>query len=272
MQRHITTTKLFLACSALLLAVSLALFAFAQTKAPAKPAAQAPVPRQLLRLQFLRIKSGMGTEWREFRKNETLPMLQKAGVKEQTVSVIAQFGEGGVLIVTPIESLAQFDGPGNAARALGQEGAAAYNAKGARFTESTHAIVLETRPELSSPPPPGYQFKLFVVTTTTVAPGHFDEYENYVKTALLPVIKKAAPKGYLLGRVAYGGATNQYMSALFVDSWADLQRYRAAQIKEATAAKLAGKTAGIVTNTENAVYGFVPELSVVPTAQNAGNK
>lgn len=263
--------QFFALCGALLLAAFFVPLTFGQTKTPAKakakPVAPASAPRELLRLQFLRLKSGMNAEWREFRQNESLPMYRKAGTKQQTVSAMSQFGETGYLIVTPVESLAQYDGPGAAVRALGQEGATAYGAKAARFTESTHALVLETRPDLCSPPPPDYQTKLFVVTTTTVAPGRFDEYENYVKTALLPVIKQAAPKGYLLSRVAYGGATNQYMSALFFDSWADLQRYREAIAKAATAAKLGGKNAGIVLGTENAVYRFIPELSILPAGQ-----
>ncbi len=264
-------TKLFLTFSALLLALSLTPLAFGQTKAPAKAkaktAAPAPIPRQLLRLQFLRIKSGMNAEWQEFRKNETLPMLRQAGTKEQTVSAVTLFGGTGYLIVTPIENLAGYDGPGPAVRALGQEGANAYNAKAGRFTESLHSIALETRPELSMPPAPGYQTKLFVVTTTTVAPGHDEEYENLVRTSVLPAIKKSAPKGYLIGRVAYGGMTNQYMSAVFVDSWADLQRYREAFAKESAAARIGPKSAGIVTGRENAVYRFVPELSIVQAGQ-----
>lgn len=264
-------SKLTLAFSTLLLALSLTPLAFGQTKAPAKAKAQtaapASIPRQLLNIRFLRIKSGMGAEWREFRQKEALPLLRKGGVKEQTVSVMSQFGETGYLVVTPIENLAQYDGPSASVRVLGQEGATAFGAKNTSFTDSTHAIALETRPELSMPPAAGYQSKLFVVATTTVAPGRTDDYENYVKTSLLPVIKQAAPKGFLLGRVAYGGQTNQYMSALFVDSWADLQRYREAIRKAATAAKLGGKTAGIVLGTENAIYRFVPELSIVPAGQ-----
>lgn len=266
MKRHLIAVY-----GVLLLALSLTSLAFGQTKPPAKakaaPAAPASLPRQLLNLRFLRIKSGMNAEWQEFRKSESIPMQRKAGTKEQTVSAMSQFGESGYLIATPLENLAQYDGQGPALRVLGQEGATAYGAKNARFTESTHAIALETRPELSMPPAPNYQAKLFVVTTITVAPGRYDDYESYVKNALSPVIKQAAPKGYLIGRVAYGGATNQYMSALFVDSWADLQRYREAFAKAATAAKLAGKSAGIVLGQENAVYRFVPELSILPTGQ-----
>ncbi len=261
---------------ALFLTVSLAPFALGQVKAPAKsaekPAGQAPAPRQLISIQFLRIKSGMAAEWREFRKNETIPALQKAGVKQQTVWGTSIFGEGGLIIVTPIESLSQYDNPGPFRRALGDEGARVYNEKAARFVDNSHAIAIETRPEMSILASPGTEYKLAVITTNTIAPGRAEDYETYVKTSLMPVIKKAAPKGFLISRVVYGGVTNQYVSALLVDSWADLQRFREAAAKEAAAAKLTGKVAGIVTQTENAIYRFAPDLSIVPAPQKAENK
>ena len=103
MQRHNSITRLFLAFSVLLLTLTLTPLCFAQTKpaakASAKSAAPAPAQRQLISIQFLRLKPGMGPEWREFRKNETLPMLEKAGVKQQTLWSTAVFREGSYLIL-----------------------------------------------------------------------------------------------------------------------------------------------------------------------------
>jgi hypothetical protein len=279
MQRHSSITKPYAALSTLLLAVSLTTFAFAQTKATAKsqaklvaPVTQAPAQRQLISLTFLRIKPGMGPEWQEFRKSETLPALRKAEVKEQGVWNTAIFGEGGYVIVTPIGSLTQYDNPSPIVRALGQEGARAYGAKAARFTESSHTVAIETRPELSIAPSPSAQPNLAVVNTTTIVAGRDDEYENFIKTAVLPAVKKAAPKGYLVSRVVYGGNLNQYSSVVLLDNFADLQRWREAFGKEATTAKLAAKSVGIVTSRENAIYRYVPDLSIMPAPQKAENK
>src|SRR5262249_39904073 len=203
MKKHRSITKPYPALSPFLLPVSLTTFAFAQTKAaaisqakPAAPATQAPAQRQLITLTFLRIKPGMGPEWQEFRKSETLPALRKAEVKEQGVWNTAVFGEGGgEVMVTPIESRTQYDNPSPTVRALGQEGARAYAAKAARFTESVHSVAIETRPELSILPSPSAQPQLAVVTTTTIVAGRDDEYENFIKTTVLPAVKKAAPKG-----------------------------------------------------------------------------
>jgi hypothetical protein len=265
------TTKLIAASSALLFALTLTPLCFAQAKTADKPAAQAPAQRQLISLQFLRIKPGMGAEWREFRKNETLPMLQKAGTKQQTLWSTAVFGEGGYLVVTGIESLAQYDSPSPVVRTLGQEGAAAYQTKAARFVESAHSVAIESRPDLSLVPPTGDQAKLILITTTTIEQGHATEYENFIKTQVLPAVKKAAPKGYLVAQVVYGGNLNQYIAATLLDSFADLQKYREAINKEIAAAKITGKGVGIVRR-ENAIYRLVPELSILPAPQKAENK
>jgi len=276
MQRHRSIT-IYAAISALLLAFSLTT-SLAQTKPAAKPrpaapsSAQAPVQRQLIALQFLVLKPGMGPEWQEFRKSETLPAARKAGVKEQEVWNTAVFGEGGYVLVTPIESLAQYDGASPIVRALGQEGARAYAAKAAKFIEKAHTVAIETRPDLSIAPSATSEPKLAVVTTTTVAAGRDDEYESFVKTAVLPAIRKAGPKGYLVSRVVYGGNLNQYTSVVLLDSFADLQRWREAFAKQAVTARLAAKSMGIVTSRENGVYRFVPDLSIMSAAQKAENK
>jgi len=280
MQGHRSVTKLHAALSALLLAVLLTTFAFAQTKPAAKSqdksaatSTKAPIKRELISLTFLVIKPGMGPEWQEFRKSETLPAYRKGGIKDQEVWNTAIFGEGGgYVLVTPIESLAQYDGSSPILRALGQEGASAHAAKAARFTERAHSIAIETRPDLSIAPSPGTEPKLAVVTTTTIAGGRDDEYENFVRTAVLPAIKKASPKGYLVSRVVYGGNLNQYTSVVLLDNFADLQRWRETFAKEAITAKLAAKSIGIVTSRENAVYRLMSELSIMSAQQKAENK
>ena len=258
-----TITRLFLACSVLLLAFTLTPLLFAPAKAAKPLAAQAPAQRQLISIQFLRLKPGMAPEWREFRKNETLPMLKKAGVKQQTLWSTAVFGDGTFLIVTPIESLAQYDGPSPAVRALGQEGATALAAKTARFIESSHTIAIETRPDLSLLPASSEPAKLIVVATSTLTQGHAADYESFVKTQVLPVVKKATPKGYLVSQVVYGGNVNQFITATLLDSFADLHRYREVFNKESTAARLTGKGVGIM-NRENTVYRYVADLSLMP--------
>ncbi|HEX4948955.1 MAG TPA: hypothetical protein VFZ34_19915 [Blastocatellia bacterium] len=269
MQQHHSITKLIGICSALLLTLVLTPFCFGQTKAAEK--SDAPAPRQLLSVQYVRIKPGMRTEWIEFRKNETLPMLHKAGVKNQVVWNASVFGESvsNYLIITPIDNWANFDGPAWAVKALGEEAARAYRTKSASFIESSHTIAIETRPELSFQPTG--QPKLMVLTETVIENGYNTEYENFVKTKFLPLAKKANPKGYRVSRVIYGGNLNLYRGAALVDSFEELGKYREALAKEMAAAKYSSKGVGIVSR-ENAVYRFVPELSIVPAPVTTANK
>ncbi len=258
-------------CAVVLLALALTPLCFGQAKAAEKSVAQAPAQRQLVSIQYIRIKPGMRTEWLEFRKNETLPMLQKAGVKDQKVWNASAFGESAnsYLITTPIENLAQYDGPAWAVKALGQEAANAYRTKNARFIESSHTIAIETRPDLSFQP--SSQPKLMVLTESVIENGYNTEYENFVKTKFLPLARKAGPKGYRVSRVVYGGNLNLYRSAALFDSFEELGKYREALAKEITAAKYSAKGAGIVSR-ENAVYRFVPELSIVPAPTTTASK
>ena len=271
MKRISPITPFLLSLAALLVAVMIAPSGFAQGRNVSKQSASSPQARQLFTVQFLRIKRDLAAEWREFRKNETMPMLQKAGISRQTLWNTAVFGEGGMLVVTPIESLAQFDNPGPTVRALGQEGSAAYIARAVRFVESSHSVAIETRPELSSPPTPDYQARIAIITTTTIMVGRDDDYENFIKTSVLPTVRKAAPKGYLVARVVYGGNLSQYISVVLLDSFADLQKFRESLNKEAATARLAAKSAGLVMSRENAIYRLNPELSLQPQ-QKAENR
>jgi hypothetical protein len=269
MQRHRFLSPLSLALSAWLLAVTLTPFCLAQAKTAETPAAQPP--RQLLSVQFLRIKPGMGAAWREFRQKESLPMLQKAGTKQQTVYQSSMFGDGGYMLITPIENLAQFDGQAPPLRALGEEGARAYRAKSQSFIESSHTIVIETRPELNIPTKPGEQPKLLVLYLNTIEQGFNTDFENFVKTKVLPLVKRAGPRGFRVSRVVFGGNTNIYREAVLFDSYEELAKYRAALSKEMTTAKFASKGVGIVSR-ENAIYRFVPELSIVPAPATTASK
>lgn len=250
-------------CSALLLTLTLTPLCFGQTKAAEKSAASAPAQPQMYSIQYIRIKPGMRTEWIEFRKNETLPMLQKAGVKDQRVWNATAFGENAntYMITTPIESWANYDGPAWAVKALGQEAAEVYRTKNARFIESSHTIAIETRPDLTFQPTG--QPKLMVLTENIIENGYNTEYENFVKTKILPAVKKADPKGYRVSKVIYGGNLNLYRSAALFDSFEEMGKYREALGKAMDAAKVSTKGVGIVSR-ENAVYRFVPELSIVP--------
>ena len=281
MRKHIPTITLFVALSALLLSALLAPSGLAQKKAPAKapakdkPAAQAPAAPQFMSVQVVRIHPGMGNEYQEFLRTETLPALQKAGVKMRSAWVRAVFGEANEYVaVMPIESMAQYDSPGPIVRALGEEGARAYGAKAARFIANSRTFCLQSRPDLSLEPKMNEPPKLAIGFDVSVAPGRALDYESIIKTDFLPALKKADLKGVLVSRVAFGGDTNQYVVIALYDSFAEIGKgsplVRA--LGQEGANRLSQKTAGIVLRTENAVWRYVPELSLPQPAPKAENR
>ena len=80
------------------------------------------------------------------------PATRAARLLRQAMARASQaiFGEGGLIIATPIESLAQYDNPGPFRRALGDEGARAHNAKAASFVESSRTIAVGLVPAKST--------------------------------------------------------------------------------------------------------------------------
>jgi hypothetical protein len=259
MQRHCSITKLF---AVLFVAATLATLAFAQT----------PPAQQTYSVVVVQVKPEMGGEWQDFLKNHANPALQKGGVKQRSVWTTATFGEGGeYVLVTPIESLSQYDNPSPVVKALGQEGETALLAKRQRLITGYRTFMITARPDLGVAPKAGYAFKLGVGATVNVTPGRIADYEKSLKD-LSAALAKTNAKGVLVSRVGLGGDPNSYITLALFDNWDDVDKFPAAFAKASADAKLAPPAAGIVAHTEWRVYRFVPELSIIPAAQKAENK
>lgn len=265
MRRCILTAKQSMGFSALLLAATLAAFSFAQTK-PDPKAAATQTPRQY-QVTIMRVQPGMAREWAAFMKSDVIPALQKAGVNQYYVWRTATFGEPGeVILARPIESLAEFDAPSLIVKALGQEGAAALQAKGQRVSTISRSFILTGRSDLGIAPISGYEIKLAVLVTTSVAPGRTADYEKNTKE-MLAILGKTNVKGVLTGKVGLGGNPNEYLMFALFDSFDDLGKFGPAAAKAFAEAKPAPQEAGIVTHSEYSTVRFVPELSTQPPAQ-----
>jgi hypothetical protein len=263
MQRHRSTTSLFLALGALLFALTLTPFCFAQNPTPTP---------QVYQVTIVQVKPEMGREWQDYVKNDANPAVIKSGVKQRGVWTTASFGEGGeYVIVTPIENYAQFDNPTPIVKALGQEGATALGAKRNRLINGSHSFVLTARRDLGIAPKPDYQFKLAVSARSIVAQGHTADFEKNARE-LSAVIAKTNARGVLVSKVGLGGNPNEYITLVLFDSFAEIGKFPEAYAKAAAEAKLTPAPAGTVANSEWRVYRFVPELSIIPATQNAENK
>src|SRR5262249_10956624 len=152
---------------------------------------------------------------------------------------------------------AQYDGPPPIVRALGEEGAR----KARRLVASVHTYAVQTRPDLSymgkmTGPP-----KLAVVNHLHITPGRNTEFENIVKTEILPAMKKADVHAYLVSRTVHGGDVNEYVSLTFMDSYADIGKESpiVRGMGQAAFNRFVTRLTGIVTHHERDVARYVPE-------------
>jgi hypothetical protein len=235
----------------------------AQTAAQ-QPASKQPAPkREMFQITVLKVKPEMLDQWLEFQKNETIPMLKKAGVKSRDAWQTATFGEGFMYaFVTPIENFSQYDGDTPPIRALGADGARAYGEKNRRFIESTRTYAEQSRPDL------GYDMKMTgppkfaLLSEIQVAPGKIPEYEALLKSDVVPVMRKAK-LGYAVTQTILGGDVSSFTSLIFYDSFAEIgkghpfQRILGAEGER----QLLMKAAPLVTHVERSVIRYVPDLS-----------
>jgi hypothetical protein len=239
-----------------------------EAKSPAKPQAAAkPAPkREMIQVTVVKVKPDLLNEWLEFQKNETIPMLKKAGAIRRDAWQTGIFGEAGMYaFVVPIENFNQYDGDNPPLRALGADGARAYAEKNRRFLVSSRTYADQTRPDLgyevkmSGPP------KLALLSNVRIALGKGADYEALVKSDVLPVMRKAR-LGYVVSQTVLGGDINEFTTLIFYDTFADIGKgHPFDRILGAEGSRqLTAKAVGIVTHVERSVVRYVPDLSFAP--------
>jgi hypothetical protein len=217
-------------------------------------------------ISVVRVKPDLINEFIEFVKNETIPALKKAGVKERTAWQTAQFGEGfEYTFITPIDSLTEYDGEPPIRKALGDESYRVYLEKSRRMTTSVHTYAVLVRPDLSNlgtTEPP----KLAVLNIVQVAPGRSQDFESIVKTEVLPAIKKAGVAGYSVRQHMFGGDANVYTTVTPYESFADVGK--GSPIQQAMGAagysRFLRRTVGVVTRVDRVIVRLNVELSIAP--------
>lgn len=254
------TTKFFL---------SISLFLFAAFAGFAQEA----VKPQLSRVSVTQVKPEMWEKFQEFYKNETLPALKKAGVKQSTVwrSSNAIGNSYEFRVIQPIENLAEFDQENRLTKALGAEGRKAYDAKRRAMITGHHAYIVQSLPELGIQP--NGTMTLRVRREVSVASGRRADYESYQKD-LLPFLKKAGLKGRVVSRLRLGGDLNAYLTSDHYASFAEYEKVTETLSKDEGYRPLlaSGRTTGVITHTEISIYITVPELSIVPAPEKAASK
>ena len=236
------------------------------------PGAQAPRPSgaesQLLLVTFAKAQPGMTQEYIDLQTKEVMPAQRKGGgLGREAFSSGISGPPGEFVYVTPIKSMAQFDSPSPMARALGEAGAAALNAKLARLAEPMGTAIIRTRPDLSYvPDPKAAPSPLVIITVVDLVPGKRIEFEAFLKKEVVPTMQQAKAKWYRVSEILYGEHSGGYVTGVGFDSYEAIGKGHPFVIAlgEEGARKLEAKAAGLVTNVHRFISRYRAELSWTP--------
>lgn len=210
---------------------------------------------------IVHVKPDMLNEWTDLVKNELIPAQKKGGAASRTTYQTLFGNSYEYVTLVPLEKYALLDGDSPQVRALGAPGAARLAAKLRRCVESQQVFISNLQAELSNPPS-GDLPPMGVFTRVRVAPGKMQEYQDFVKSEILPIYKKAnAP--YTVTRRGLGANNNDLVSVAWVSKAADLDAGPLVlrTLGEAGFAKYLAKAGTMSTLVEQLVRRRVTELS-----------
>jgi hypothetical protein len=246
-----SSVQFLFGASCVLLASTLSMQCLAQTATPSYS-----------RVAITHVKPDMLNEWLDLEKTEVVPALKKAGQKTRTVYVTSLFGNAyEYVVITPFAKYADFDGDSPMVKALGQPAAARLGEKLRKCTVSTSSYAITRMADLSNvlegPPP-----QMLVSVRYHIAPGKMPEFQNLVKSEVLPVYKKAKT-GLIVSQRGPGANTTDVTMSTVYSKFADLDGgpFMTKQLGQEAANKVTAKFAGIRTLVEVLVRRRVEDLS-----------
>ena len=190
---------------------------------PTLSVAQSEDPEpSLISIVVIGIKADMVEDWEDLQKNELGPALQKAGVGFHAIWQTAAFGDTNqYAIVSPFQSYSAYDEPGALNATLGDAGAARLIAKLRKCVVSRSVYAASARNDLSIQPEG--QPRLAVVSTYQVKPGRAQDYSQYLKNEIVPVIKQAEGiDGFLVSQTIFGGNPQEWTTLTLIDNYAEI--------------------------------------------------
>lgn len=214
---------------------------------------------QLLRVAFVQLKPESAPRWAELQRTELLPAQRKGGVAWRDTWASAASGDlYERVIVTPIASLAQLDSPLPFTKALEPT----FAERNSQLMSGTRVMIVRTRPDLSYGTRPA-TLNIGMITTVSVTPGRNVQYESFIKTDFIPGLKKAGVPYYSVGQIVYGGDTNQYVTLLTFDNFADLASGHPVEraLGADGAARLLQKAGSFITRVERTLIRYLGDLS-----------
>jgi hypothetical protein len=233
------------------------------TQAPAAAAATPAAP-VFIRLTIVEVRPDMLQDYIALQKSETIPALQKAGVKYRNAWRTGNFGSTfTVAYLAPITSFAALDEPNPVLKSMGEEAYRAYLAKMGKLITSTRTYAIRDRPDLGFRTEGSPMAKLGVLASVEVVPGRTTEFETILKNEWTPALKKAGVANYAVQQVVFGGSAGQYYTFTPLENYAQLDKGHPIQqsIGEAGMNKLIAKMSNSTRSVERFIIRYDEELS-----------
>ena len=211
-----------------------------------------------------RLKPEMAAEWIALQRNEVIPALKKAGFSSRTMLTTAVGNGSEYVALVPFPLWAARDGDGPFVRALGREGAAQLNAKIQRCILTQQSYLITRDDSLSIP---GNDAMVWRTVVRRVAPGKLQEYRDFYRTEVLPLMKRAAAEGRLAGTAfavrGVGASSGELTTVTMYARFADLDHGDPilASAGRETASRINAKSAQLAPVVQTIVRRKVAELS-----------
>jgi hypothetical protein len=230
-----------------------------------QPASAQGAAAEYLRLVYTTLTPNGLYDFQEAQKlvNEG---YKKAGMPWRDVWTSALFGELRTFVsVAPVTGLSQFDSPSPMSH-LTEAQRIKYQTLNRSSVQSVRAVLVQVVPQLSiqsgrTTPP-----RLARVVNVRALPGKQLEFEEAIRTIVLPALKKAGAKDYWVHRAILGTAIGEYTIVQLFDSWKEMEAFP-------TGEKLYGpeglkqfmsRVAATASSADNMVASLVPDLSYRP--------
>jgi hypothetical protein len=207
----------------------------------------------------------MASEWLALQKNEVNPALKKGGVASRTMLETVLGNPYEYVSLTPFGNYSELDADTPIVKALGKDGAARLLAKTRRCIDSQTLFVSTRVEELTlMPKTPG---AVWTTVRYRVEAGKNQDYENFLKTEIMPlyVKAKAAGKiaGYSVSRRGPGANTRDRTMVIYADKIATMEAgtVPVQMVGQEASAKLTAKGASLASVVEVVVRRRMPDVS-----------
>ena len=231
----------------------------------AQPAAAgAPAATTRSQVTLVRVKPDMVNEWLDLQKNELMPAQKKGGVTTRTVLQTAIGNTFEYAIIIPYPSFAALDGQNAQQKALGTEGAARLAGKIRKCVDVQRTYLINRVNDLTIPQGDAPAARTALVR---VAAGKQQDYLSYIRTEVLPAMKKAKAAGKIAGynvsTRGVGAQAGEITTTTYYSKFADMDAGSPVvqMLGQAAAAPITAKGDALATPVQVIIRRRVADLS-----------